>query len=136
MKGMSNHPHFGAIKALFLWAGFSLKWISVMNLEDCIPQHRERLIIVATSNTDGSLEPHVCSKWPVGYTPSLRTYDAIVALDEYWQSCAELSPEELQLYLDPKYLPKGSNINGNAKRTKFDVVSYRLRSAEQKASCF
>lgn len=135
VKGMSNHPHFGAIKALFLWAGFSLKWISVMNLEDCIPQHRERLIIVATSNTDGSLEPHVCSKWPVGYTPSLRTYDAIVALDEYWQSCAELSPEELQLYLDPKYLPKGSNINGNAKRTKF-VVSYRLRSAEQKASCF
>ena len=136
VKTMSTHPHFGIIKALFLWAGFSLKWIAPLNLDECIPQHRERLLLIATSDTDSNLEPHVCSKWPMGYHPTLRTYDAVMNLDDYWQSCAELTPEELRLYLNPKYLPKGPNVTANQKRTRFDVAGYCIRSLDQKASCF
>ena len=136
VKTMCTHQHFGIIKALFLWAGYSLKWITSLNLDECIPQHRERLLLIATSDTDSHLEPHVCSKWPMGYHPTLRTYDAIMNLDDYWQSCAELTPEELRLYLNPKYLPKGPNVTANIKRTKFDVAGCRIRSLDQKASCF
>ena len=136
VSGMRNHSQWEVIVHLFAWASYKLKWVTVLDLVEVIPQHRERLLLIAVDQNAHDLELHDCQKWPVSGNHSLRSYHAIVELDCDWCKLTTLDREELQLYLSPDHLPKNSfGQNGN-KRQKRDVTKYRLRTIDDVVGTF
>ena len=136
VKTMQHHRHFDLIRALIHWAGFKIRWITSLNLEEKVPHRRERLLILATHVHTDSLCHHLCLPWPETPKPSLGSYHAICELNDFWKGMALLSSDELSLYLDPRYLPHRVSESQGSKRTHVDVGAYRFRSPDQSASCF
>lgn len=134
VSGLVRHKHWEIVKAVFQWSGYRIMWHPVLNLHDHVPQSRERLLVVAANTRDHRLHPHNFVSWPVTSRVNLAEYGALMPLDEYWQDHATLSQEELETYMSPRFLPKVANPN-HAKRTKHDVVSYRLRTDQQSIAC-
>ena len=55
-------------------------------------------------------------------------------LNEFWTKIAAVSPEEFELYMNPKNLPHEFG-KGHAKKVARDVVLYRLKNLDQVFSC-
>ena len=60
---MRGHEHWPLVKSMILWAGYSIRFAKVLNLAEISPQHRERLIVVATLDGEDH-HPHLCTQWP------------------------------------------------------------------------
>jgi site-specific DNA-cytosine methylase len=132
---MRRHEHWSIIKMMILWAGYSIRFAPILNLAEFTPQHRERLIIVATLDTE-DLQPHICQAWPATQRQTLETFLNVMRLDEPWKTQSSIEPHVLQMYLDPALLPKSGNEGPRApKKTKLDVESYRIRHVQGVFGC-
>ena len=73
--------------------------------------------------------------WPRVCPPSSRQFDVLTAASGHWLDECRPSNEVLGMYLDPSNLPRLANSQRHAKRSKVDVISYRLRTPEDQFSC-
>ena len=89
----------------------------------------------ATLAGDDGLNPHVWTVWPRVCPPSSRQFDVLTAASGHWLDECRPSNEVLGMYLDPSNLPRLANSQRHAKRSKVDVISYRLRTPEDQFSC-
>ena len=133
---MKSHKHFAIIQAMFKWAKFTIRWNPTLELDEVVPQKRDRMILIATDDCDRTLQGHACDLWPTTMKPTLKSFGALMDLDEFWQQAAKLDDDETRMYLDPKLLPKGSFASVQVKRSRGDVMKYRLRTPDDIAACF
>ena len=132
---MRRHEHWSIIKMMILWSGYSIRYAPILNLAEFTPQHRERLIVVATLDAE-DLQPHICQAWPATQRQTLETFLNVMRLEEPWKTQSSIEPHVLQMYLDPALLPKSGNEGPRApKKTKVDVESYRIRHVQSVFGC-
>ena len=73
VAAMKCHEHWGLIRDVLLWCGYSIRFGRAMNLSDLAPQNRDRFIMVATR--DGiDLHPHMCTTWPSIARPTMESF--------------------------------------------------------------
>ena len=137
VSSLISHKHWTIVKEVFCLIGYHIRWSKTLDLSDIIPQRRERLILIATDLRRTDAMPFVCQMWPTSLKHSFRSYGALmdIKLHERWMSNATLTPEELQLFLDPVNLPKDAKTSGHVKRSSRDVARYRIRTADDTAAC-
>ena len=135
VAAMKCHEHWGLIRDVLLWCGYSIRFGRAMNLSDLAPQNRDRFIMVATR--DGiDLHPHMCTTWPSIARPTMESFDCILPMEEPWTSQSRLEADVLQTYMDPALMPKSLNRrNQDLKRSKLDLESYRLRFPDGVFGC-
>eukprot|EP00435_Cladocopium_sp_Y103_P002187 s2876_g1.t1 len=133
--GMKDHCHWKLIRELILWFGYSLRFARNCNLSEIAPQHRDRLIVIATLD-EAQLFPHLPAAWPVTQRQTLESYLSILDLSEPWLSQCTLSSELMAIYLDPLLLPKALDQRGKSiKRSKRDVEQYRIKHPHGTFGC-
>eukprot|EP00438_Fugacium_kawagutii_P031939 Skav201880 [mRNA] locus=scaffold550:187977:193148:- [translate_table: standard] len=131
---LKSHRHFPVIAATFQWCKFKVVWSPVLDLADFVPQHRERMLLVAVNMMDDDITTVRPVSWPEVKKPTLGSYRAIMMLDQKWSTQATLNDDELKLYLDPANLPKTVG-SGHTKRTRRDMIKYRLKQEGDVAAC-
>lgn len=132
---MRRHEHWSIIKMMILWAGYSIRFAPVLNLAEFSPQHRERLIIVATLDSE-DLQPHICQPWPATQRQTMETFLNVMTLEEPWKSQTAIETHILQMYMDPAFLPKSGNGGiRQSKKSRQDVESYRIRHVQGIFGC-
>ena len=132
---MRRHQHWSIIRMMVQWAGYSIRFAPVLNLAEFTPQHRERLILIATLDSE-DLQPHICQAWPATQKQTMETFLNVMRLEEPWKSQTEIDKIDLQTYLDPNYLPKSGNGNQQmSKKTRRDVEAYRIRHVQGIFGC-
>ena len=135
VSSLRQHRHWKIVVGMFKTIRYQIKWMQSLELMDVIPHKRDRLILVAVDvrcSVDVSL---TCQSWPVAQKPTLRSYGVLMELNSFWKSQAFVTPDEMKMYLDPCNLPKDIKSTGHDKRSKRDVVKYRLRGLDDQASC-
>ena len=132
---MKQHEHWTFIRMMINWAGYNIRFAPILNLSEFTPQHRERLILVATLDGHDHF-PHICQAWPATQRQSLESFLNIMQLTEPWISQTKLEPTVLQMYLDPNLLPKNGECGPRpAKKSKKDLESYRFRHRDGIFGC-
>eukprot|EP00438_Fugacium_kawagutii_P024669 Skav211349 [mRNA] locus=scaffold2448:58925:64111:- [translate_table: standard] len=131
---LKSHKHFPVVMAAIAWTKFRVKMNKVFDLSDHVPQHRERLLLIAENGWDDELTMHTPVNWPTMDKPTFLSFHAIMKLDSKWTFQSRLSDAELAMYLDPANLPKTLGT-GHAKKSKRDVSKYRLRTEDGSAAC-
>jgi len=127
VSGMKDHAHWKIILDFILWTGYSIRFARNLNLAEITPQHRDRLIIVATLDS-ADLFPHLPVTWPSTQRQTLETFMNILDIGEPWISQCRLNEDLLRIYLDPQLLPKSLDQRGrNMKRSRKDVEQYRVK---------
>ena len=127
VAGMKDHAHWRIIRDFILWAGYSIRFARNLNLAEVTPQHRDRLIIIATLDS-AELFPHLPVTWPSMQRQTLETFMNIMDIEEPWLSQCRLNEDLMRIYLDPMLLPKNLDQRGrNLKRSRKDVEQYRVK---------
>eukprot|EP00438_Fugacium_kawagutii_P001412 Skav219712 [mRNA] locus=scaffold776:265808:271030:+ [translate_table: standard] len=135
---LQQHPHWAEVLDFIDWCDFRIRWNVTLNLNQVLPQNRDRLLLIASCKEDQSLEPHTCIEWPEARPPTLDDSFVIMPPFEPWFAQVLLSDDLCRIYLDPAMLPKSSTPRqaAGAKRTKLDVLGYRCKFGPDMASCF
>ena len=136
VSGMKAHKHFPLILALLRWAGYAVKHSGCSDVGQVMPQHRDRLTIIAIKIGNIDMFAHIPKAWPVDTKPSLGSHHVIVFGPHPWDAEVTLSANELKVYMNPNHLPKHVFTNGHSKRTTRDLMKYRVRTLNDQASCF
>eukprot|EP00438_Fugacium_kawagutii_P021778 Skav205464 [mRNA] locus=scaffold4885:263184:268607:+ [translate_table: standard] len=134
VSNLLSHAHWSVINSIIEWSGYVIKWKTSLNLAEQAPQNRDRALILAVDRTDMSRFEHSPLPWPAIDKPTLHSYGVLRELEDYWIVQTAMSPDILAMYLDPLLLPKAGR-DKSAKRTKRDVVEYRLRGAHDTFGC-
>eukprot|EP00438_Fugacium_kawagutii_P016392 Skav210374 [mRNA] locus=scaffold1357:763419:765032:- [translate_table: standard] len=136
VSNIVNHEHWHIIRAFIVSLGYHVKWCECMELAQLLPQRRDRLILVAIDQRVDHLSSHRCAKWLINDGPTLLNRQILMPLQHPWDDETKVTDEMLQMYLDPNLMPTWtSGKNGSNKRTKADVLGYRLRSPNSVFGC-
>eukprot|EP00434_Breviolum_minutum_P003698 symbB.v1.2.003254.t1/scaffold157.1/size293134/1 len=126
---LQQHPHWSIIKCLFKAYGWDILWDGILNLSDMIPQNRSRYLAVLVSDMVEHDAPTMqlissrLSAWPSRDHPTLGSYDAIMQLTPEWSHLAEVPPEHMKAFQDPRMIPSSHD----GKKPRMDLETYRLR---------
>lgn len=130
VANLRTHAHFAIIRDVLDWLGWRIRWADTVNLNDILPQNRERLLMVlaradATAKADFQFRP-----WVPKENVNLHNCD-ILRPKECLAHChvPELSSEVLRLYIHPEFIP------GDRRSGLKAAKAYRLRRADQTVSC-
>eukprot|EP00438_Fugacium_kawagutii_P026990 Skav224430 [mRNA] locus=scaffold657:635485:639051:+ [translate_table: standard] len=134
---LMSHHHWPQIQEFINWCGFQVRWSVTLNLNQVLPQNRDRMLLIATCYEDDSLQLHTCIGWPVYAPPTIDDSFIFMPNVEPWISQVRLSDELVKLYLDPASLPRKAiaGLDSQHKRTKLDVLSYRCKFGPDVATC-
>lgn len=135
VSSLRQHKHWKFVIGLFRTIQYQIKWMQSLELLDILPHKRDRLILVAVDARRPDDFSSTCQSWPTAQKPTFRSYGAIMELNDFWKGQAFVTPDEMKMYLDPCNLPKDVRSMGHEKRSKRDVVKYRLRGLDDQASC-
>eukprot|EP00438_Fugacium_kawagutii_P032091 Skav202512 [mRNA] locus=scaffold1359:169685:175086:- [translate_table: standard] len=134
---LMSHHHWPQIQEFINWCGFQVRWSITLNLNQVLPQNRDRMLLIATCYEDDSLQLHTCIGWPVYAPPTIDDSFIFMSNVEPWISQVRLTDELVKLYLDPASLPRKAiaGLDSQHKRTKLDVLSYRCKFGPDVATC-
>ena len=135
VASLKTHQHWRVVLEFFNVIQYQIKWAHSLDLSEIIPHKRDRLILIAVDSLQSKDTSFQCQTWPAIQKPSLRTYGAIMELDNHWMKQAQLTMEEMKMYFDPCNLPRDIRQPSQIKKSKKDVVKYRLRTLDDQASC-
>ena len=140
VSGITSHAHFRQVRDFLRFAGYHIRWSSVLNLKDILPQNRERLLLIAVRGGDTDIFPHSCIPWPAHPAHSLHTAEILMelsALPPEWKDATAIDLATLELYLRNDLMPKSQTDLGPplAKRSKMDVLAYRIRYPQDIFGC-
>ena len=140
VSGISSHAHFRQVRDFLRFAGYHTRWCALMNLKDILPQNRERLLLVAVRIGDDTIFPHTCIPWPRHPMHSLHTAEILMelnALPEPWKQATMIDCKTLEMYLRNDLMPKMPQeaMSNLPKRSKLDMVSYRIRTPQDIFGC-
>ena len=99
---LKNHRHFRIVLKVLDWANYHVHWSACLDLKEVLPQHRDRLLLLAMDLNDGTIPRTPPVKWPIVQMHTLRTYQVIMKLDDFWRTMSAISSEDFELYMDPK----------------------------------
>ena len=142
VSGMVHHPHYRFIRGFLRFCGYHIRWNPVLNFSQILPQHRERLLIVAARFADDSYQAHSCVTWPERIPPALFSADILMDLAQMpdaWKKATTIPQEVLDLYFQPAMMPKTPNEGGMPnnpfKKSKLDQLRYRVRFPQDIFGC-
>ncbi|CAE7242092.1 unnamed protein product [Symbiodinium sp. CCMP2592] len=131
--GFSRHADYPAVMQAWHEAGYRRLFESTLQLSEVLPTRRPRSMFVFVHESvsmEETLKFRNCMWQPVR-RPSLGGMRAIFEhLPEPLLRPCLLTPELLQVYLDPWFLPLGQGTSA------LDARRYRLCSPAQQARCF
>ena len=132
---MKDHCHWKIVREFILWCAYSIHFCRNIKLSELTPQHRDRLILIATLGT-ADLFPHLPACWPPTQGQTLESYMNLMDLLETWLSQCALSDDLLKVYLDPQLLPKSLDQRGKGvKRQRRDAEQYRIKHPRRIFGC-
>ena len=135
VSSMLGHEHWQVVKMFIQWCGYRIMWAKDMQLQDILPQSRSRLLLIAIREGT-ALHPHRCTEWTSHHKHTLSSYQAIFNLSEMWMNHALPTPDVLDMYLDPAYLPRFCGRFGTvSKKCRRDIEGFRIRLPDDTASC-
>ena len=134
VSGFSSHPHYGLVMRHINDAGYQCVWRRSLQLAEVGPVARKRffLILRHVSHSDP------CPPNLQGIVWRSRAFPSFADVDAYFEHLPEpvlspclLSPQVLDLYLDPALFP--ASRTGRARPSP---ATYRVRSPSEQAECF
>ena len=130
VKNMRSHAHFPVLEEVIRWLGLRVKWASVVNLAEVLPQARERLLMTLIP-ADGDVKPTFqFTSWRARDHLSLQTSDILRKAGCLSHTISPpLDAEILRMYLHPKYVP--GDRCGDFKTAK----TYRLKNEQNTCAC-
>ena len=130
VKNMQSHAHFPVLEEVIRWLGLRVKWASVVNLADVLPQARERLLMTLIP-ADGDVKPTFqFTSWRARDHLSLQTSDILRTAGCLSHTISPpLDAEILRMYLHPQYVP--GDRCGDFKTAK----TYRLKNEQNTCAC-
>ena len=130
MRGFVLHPHFGFLRDLWSSLGYKLLWSDTVDLGDVAPSTRPRYLAVF-ARADVA-PPAGLPRFPMVLPkrPTLRSFKCILRLPDALREPCQLSPEVLDIYMDPQYMPRSGR--GHKPQTP---SAFRLRSLDDRAGC-
>eukprot|EP00438_Fugacium_kawagutii_P027906 Skav231452 [mRNA] locus=scaffold1847:562743:567629:- [translate_table: standard] len=137
VSNLLSHPEWKEIRKFITAKGYIIQFCEAMDLADIIPQHRDRLVLIAIDEKcQFALNAHRCVKWPILDKPTLRTHQIIS--DEIMPWCAHVHvPDEImKVYLDPEMLP--SNLRAmtrDPKRLRKAIFDFRMKDLDAVFPC-
>eukprot|EP00435_Cladocopium_sp_Y103_P020001 s186_g4.t2 len=134
VANLKNHRHWKWIQAILDWLHYKIIWHATLDLKEVIPHARDRSLLICIDAFDFEISRSTPVRWPITRKHTLGSYGVVCDLNDFWLERAQLTSEELQLYLDPANLPKEFG-RGHAKRTMRDVLSYRLKGLDSVFAC-
>ena len=135
VAGIKNHAHWELIKQMFDWMGYSIRWLTSLDLAEQLPQHRSRLLMIATRN-GSELQPHFCVKWHVGSEPSLDSHEILMQIFDPWKSVIFPSRDVLRRYLQESLLPRDrTSIFPPMKKSRGEPLNKRIRFCHEAFDC-
>lgn len=132
-----DHVEWPYIKQFIKDKGYSIRWAQSLDLANVLPQHRDRLILIATSDDSSfALQPHHCVTWPTASVPTLRTHQIIMDMMLPWCLSVVPSAEILQMYMNPNLMPNAQHaMRKTPKRQRQDIFDYRMRDKDSSFCC-
>ena len=125
-----QHHHYHIILAVLHWLGWVVRWETVADLNDILPQRRERFLMILTRK-DSHLKPSFeFQGWDKREGLTLRNCDILRPRDCLsHMHVPRLTPEILRMYMHPRMIP------GDGKGDFKTAKAYRLRTADQSVAC-
>ena len=130
VKNFQDHCQFPLVQQLIRWAGYRILHQGVYDVSQHLPVKRPRYLAILqrveetrddfvwqTWKSVPNIVPHVWDAW----TPT--------PIHEFQQFT--LSQEAKNMYLDPKFLPKGSSS-----KFKYDMMTFRVPPSSEKLPVF
>eukprot|EP00435_Cladocopium_sp_Y103_P007880 s727_g2.t1 len=134
VANLKNHKHWKWIQAILDWLHYKIIWHATLDLKEVVPHARDRSLLICIDAFDFEISRATPVRWPITRKHTLGTYGVVCDLDDFWLERAQLSPDELRLYLDPANLPKEFG-RGHPKRSMRDVLNYRLKGLDSVFAC-
>eukprot|EP00438_Fugacium_kawagutii_P035289 Skav201140 [mRNA] locus=scaffold4217:208928:214363:- [translate_table: standard] len=134
VASLRSHKHWPIIQAAIRWSGFEVVWSTCLDLQEQLPQHRDRLLIIAKNCRDEELDNHRIVSWPSTTKHSLQSYGVLLDLEGYWLEQSLLTRDELMQYLEPRHASAG-NTGVAIKRARKDMVEFRLKTENDVVTC-
>ena len=132
VAAIDKHPHWGAIKFLIQKCGFKIIVSHKNNLLTLSPQNRERLLMLLIHThvpcEDALIERF---KFPTFKLQSLISFQAMQWDVSRFQQLVQIDSKALDKYLDEKLMPKSFD----GKRTRVDMMSYRIKKPWESVGC-
>eukprot|EP00438_Fugacium_kawagutii_P034629 Skav223585 [mRNA] locus=scaffold689:188752:193908:+ [translate_table: standard] len=137
VSNLLQHREWPMVRRYIETRGYTIRWVEALDLAQVLPQHRDRLLLVATTNEDAfALCAHRCIKWPVLTPPTLRSHQILADLCLPWSMHVVPDADIMRMYLDPALMPGAkSNSPHVPKRVRKDLWDYRMRDMDSCFSC-
>lgn len=129
VKNLRSHAHFPVLEEVIRWLGLRVKWASVVNLAEVLPQTRERLLMTLIP-TEGDVKPTFqFTPWRTRDNLSLQASDILRKAECLSHTISPpLDAEILRMYLHPKYV---RDRGGDFKTAK----TYRPKNEQNTCAC-
>ena len=125
-----RHPQFQIFVRILEWAGYAIVSSQTLNLNHVLPQNRSRFLLVAVHKS--ATDACKLIDW-VDWIPeqlSMKNSGCLADFDEDTMCDLIPSNDVLNIYLDPKNLPRHPDGGEYAKRSIDEVVKYRIRGPD------
>lgn len=127
VASMIQHSQWPLLRKAIEWAGYRIIASESINLNQVLPQNRNRVIMLAVDcHANDIARAFQWVHWPVGRPLTLATSKCILQHDKVRYEEVVPDQETIGMYLDPAMLPKGDQ-EGIKKKTKKEVRLYRIR---------
>ena len=131
VSGFQAHPHYSVVMSIWSQAGFSVSWKATLDLIHVLPCQRSRHLIVLKRAVDTQAMLPAPFQWKTPHPGSLASTSALFDLPpNMLQQCIP-SPDTLNLYLNPAFIPHLRNCQGPS-----DAEAFRIKEGHQTTSCF
>ena len=124
VAGFQSHPHFDFVQGCFGEAGFVKVWEDVVELGDLLPTFRRRYL-AAWMRKDLAIPVPRLQEFPMPVKPTLQSAKCTISLPEELLAPCRLSPDVLDLYMEPGLLPL------TVRTRRQPAASYRLKAPSQ-----
>ena len=127
-----SHPHFPAVREAWIEAGYQERWFGTMDLVECAPVSRNRFLLLLVR--DDVPSPNLVFEKPVlPPRPTLGSFDCLPDQQPLGMlEACRLSPEVLQMYMDPWFMPPSRHPQGRQQTPR----GLRLRGLGDRAPTF
>ena len=125
-----RHPQCQIFVRILEWIGYAIMSNQTLNLNRVLPQNRSRVLLVAVHKS--ATDAYKLIDW-VDWIPeqvSLKNSGCFADFDKNTMHDLIPSNNILNIYLDPKNLPRHPDGGEYAKRSIDEIVKYRIRGPD------
>ena len=135
VSGIQQHTHWRFLVDLLYFFGFEIRWMKCADLAAQLPHRRQRLLMVAIRN-DCKLNPHLCTMWREGETPTLESHGILMKIYDPWKNVVFPSACVLAKYLHELMMPRDrTSSEPPFKKPRSHSLNRRVKFGHEAVDC-